>query len=102
LAVAKFGSLHHLGSALKKKSKTVITIETKEMWVISGSLNRVPEWCDQCLNQTVMLTADEAGNLTNVGTRKIYQWVEQGSVHFNELQDGRVVVCSASLRALTD
>ena len=91
-----------MGSALKKKSRTVVTIETKEMWVIGGSLNRVPEWCDQCLSQTVMLTAEEAGNLTNVGTRKIYQWVEQGSVHFAELQDGRVVVCPASLRALAD
>jgi hypothetical protein len=87
---------------LKKKSRTVITIETNEIWVIGGSLNRAPEWCDQCLKQTVMLTAEEAGNLTNVGTRQIYQWVEAGSVHFVELQDGRVVVCPASLRALAD
>lgn len=44
LQVAKLGSMHHFGSALKKKSRTVITIETNEIWVIAGLLSRPLEW----------------------------------------------------------
>ena len=83
---------------MKKKSRTVTTIETDEIWVIRSSGNRSPEWCDQCLGPTMMLTADEAANLMNVGTREIYEWVEAGSIHFTELTDGSVLVCPSSLR----
>jgi len=44
-----------------------------------------------------MLPPDEAANVAGVSTRVIYTRIEAGSLHFNELPDGRLLVCGPSL-----
>jgi predicted site-specific integrase-resolvase len=44
-----------------------------------------------------MVTPEEASRLRNVSTRGIYRWVEEGSLHYLESQDGLLFVCVKSL-----
>jgi excisionase family DNA binding protein len=44
-----------------------------------------------------MMTAEEAAALAKISVRKLYQWVEKGSLHFVETPSGQVWICLTSL-----
>jgi predicted site-specific integrase-resolvase len=48
-----------------------------------------------------MLTPDEGAAIANVSTRAIYRWIEAGKLHFFEIPEGPLLICSTSLLALT-
>lgn len=56
--------------------------------------------CPDC--GTTMVTADEAAEIFGISQRSIFQLVEGGSVHFTEVQNGELMICGNSLRAVLD
>jgi hypothetical protein len=45
-----------------------------------------------------MLAADLAARIARVSARTIFRWVEAGSLHFNEIEGGSLLICPISLR----
>lgn len=55
--------------------------------------------CDRCTKPSGMITPDEAAALCEVSTRTVYRWLETGSIHFSESDDGSLLICLMSLAA---
>jgi excisionase family DNA binding protein len=74
-------------------------IQTRELLLVrtnGGSICSSIDWCPECRQMTEWITADEAAALRNVSTRIIFRWIENNSVHFNEV-GGRVLLCATAL-----
>jgi hypothetical protein len=54
-------------------------------------------WCEQCAEEVVMLTPDDAATLLETTARAIFRSVEAGELHFRETVGGRLLVCHNSL-----
>ena len=76
--------------------RTEITIETSRRLVVRPLRGSFRAWCGGCLAEVRMITPNEAGALMNVSSRMIYQWIEDGRLHFTE-EVGTVLVCIVSL-----
>lgn len=85
-----------------RKTKTEITIETCEVLIIrrGPGASRIP--CRQCQDRVLMVTAEEAMVLAGTNARAIYQWVEGGLVHYQEMPAGLLLVCSDSIMKLAN
>jgi len=53
--------------------------------------------CPDCGTQGKLIPAEQAATLCRVSRRRIYCWIEAGALHFQELADGAVLVCTRSL-----
>src|SRR5215218_6413898 len=60
----------------------------------TSSATRVSE-CARC--GAKLLSPEQAATIIQSTRRQIYRWVEQGALHFHELADGSVLICSHSL-----
>jgi hypothetical protein len=58
--------------------------------------------CECCGSRWRLILAEEAAALCRVSRRRIYCWIEAGALHFQELPDGAVLVCSRSLLNLVE
>jgi excisionase family DNA binding protein len=80
------------------KRRTEIIIETERLLVISQrkqtSLNAS---CALCCG--TLVTVDEAAALAHTSSRTVYEWVEEGTLHWSETPDGRLLICQDSLMA---
>lgn len=56
-----------------------------------------PTVCPSCGEGVQMIAAEKAAALCFCSRRKIYRWIEDGSLHFIELQNGEALVCGRSL-----
>jgi hypothetical protein len=54
-------------------------------------------WCARCAAEVRMITPDEAAQIKNVSTRKIYNRIETGQIHFEEINERLLLVCLNSL-----
>ena len=78
------------------KRRAEITIETHRLLVVRQQGRSVQGWCKDCMAEVELITANEAAARAGVGSRTIYQWIENGSIHFIE-DLGVLLVCAASL-----
>ena len=76
--------------------RTEITIETHRRFVVRRFGGPVRSWCDGCLSEAWLITPTEAAAVTGVSSRTIYQWIENGLVHFTE-DLGELMICAESL-----
>jgi excisionase family DNA binding protein len=86
---------------MRRKRRTEITVETKEVIVLRLRTSSVRAWCEPCAEQVKMITVDEAAAVAEVTARTIYRWVETQRVHFTETPDGQLFICFNSLLELT-
>lgn len=56
--------------------------------------------CMACGN--AMLTAEETAGMFGISQRSIFQFVEAGSVHFTEIENGVLMICFRSLTEALD
>jgi hypothetical protein len=84
---------------LKMKTRAEITIETHRLLVIRRRGQSIRGWCDGCKAEVELITANDAAVRAEVGSRTIYRWIENGSIHFIE-DLGVLLVCAASLPVL--
>jgi excisionase family DNA binding protein len=79
------------------KRRTLITVETDRIILMSGRAARPVRWCAACAGEARMVTVDEAAALIGVSSRTIYQQVEADELHFTETPEGRLYICLNSL-----
>lgn len=82
---------------MRKKRRTEITIETEQILVLRGRKSSVSAWCNNCAEQVIMVTPDEAAALARVSSRAICRWVEMERLHFRETPEGALFICLNSL-----
>lgn len=76
--------------------RTEITIETSRRLLVRRFQRSRLSWCERCVAEVQMISADEASALMNVSSRSIYRWIEAGRIHFREDRGG-LRVCADSL-----
>ena len=87
----------------QRRTRTVTTIETHEIWVIRRPPPETPDiLCVVCASKAGMLTPQEAALRAGVSQRTIYRWIEDGRIHFAETMDGGLFVCLAPLLILRE
>ena len=83
-------------AAAMRRRRTEITIETSRRFVVSEFRGSLTSWCDECLAEVRMITANECAARLGVSSRTVYRWIELGQLHFNE-RFGVLLVCEVSL-----
>ena len=73
------------------------TIAEHESDSIGNPSQRTLTGCPYCGAQVELILAEQAAKLCRVSRRRIYCWIEAGTLHFQELADGAVLVCTRSL-----
>ena len=85
---------------LKIRRQTQITILTEKILTVAGSEVHVALFAKCAVCGMQMLSVDEAAKFARVNSLTIYRLVEAGGLHFEETQEGFLLVCSASLSAI--
>jgi hypothetical protein len=76
------------------RRKKIITIETFQRTVICQTPNLSQTlWCKFCRAEVEMTAPENAATILEVGVREIYRRIEEGGLHFIELENGQVFVC---------
>lgn len=83
----------------RKKKTTIVTFESRERMTIRQGSQRFVAWCEQCGDEVLMVTPNEAAAIARTDARAIFRGVEAGRIHFLESESGELLVCSKSLDA---
>ena len=84
-----------------KKTRTEVTIETDELWIIRRPGSGLVARCPECGERTTLLTPEEAALLTELNQREIFWQIESGLIHGVKMPGGLVLVCSNSIVKLS-
>lgn len=82
------------------KKQKVITIETHQQTLIRSRRKTVAAcvaWCEACRTETLMLTPEQAANISGATQREIFRRIENGELHFIEATEGVLFVCRNTL-----
>jgi predicted site-specific integrase-resolvase len=82
----------------RKKKTTIVTVEARERLTIRHGVQQMTAWCEQCGEDVLMITPDEAAARLGADARTVFRGVEAGKFHFCEDTNGRLLVCSESVR----
>src|SRR5688572_1670250 len=75
-----------------------IVVEIDERIAVTNTEQQFEAYCSECKKMTEMATPKTAGVLTEISEREIFRLIEGKGIHF--IENGRVLVCIESLRAL--
>lgn len=85
------------------RRKTFVEIETPRRISVIIPAAEIAEYCPFCeAPKQPLITAEHAAVMFGISRRTIYRFVEEGAAHFVENADGDVMLCPASLAALTE
>ncbi len=56
--------------------------------------------CEECNREVALLTPETAALVSQTTPREIYRWLDQRKIHFQELANGHVLICSDSLKEM--
>jgi predicted DNA-binding transcriptional regulator AlpA len=76
--------------------RTEITIETSRRVVVRRLHGSFGGWCERCMAEVQMITADEAVARSGVSSQTVYQWIEAAEVHVTS-RSGVLLLCAESL-----
>ena len=76
---------------------TIVRVETSSLAVIRPARGSIELWCPQCSAIVRMITPEQAACLSGLAPRAIYRRVENGELHFTEIDSGGLLVCADSL-----
>ena len=82
---------------MKKKTRTEITIETDEVFVVTQTGDKDFAWCAECKKPARTLTVKQAAAIAGVSTSAIRGRVDTGEVHFVETAERGMQICLNSL-----
>lgn len=82
----------------RTRTTTELTVE-QETFVALRGMRRQRGWCNRCLAETSLITAEEAAAASRVSVSVIYEWAEMGRLHFADASVGHPLVCLGSLQA---
>jgi hypothetical protein len=82
---------------LKTGKRTRITVKKREVLVVRKLRNAETAWCAACAEMVPLASVEQAAALAATSMRKIFQRIEEQSLHSAETPDGRLLVCLNSL-----
>jgi hypothetical protein len=77
-----------------------ITVEREVVSILHQPARDFTSLCIHCRRDVLKLTPESAAAASGTTPREIYRWLEEKNLHFEELPDGQVFVCSESLKDL--
>lgn len=81
------------------KLKKVITIESFQRTVIRQNFNQTQNlWCEFCQAEVEMTAPELAATILGVTVREIYRRIENGDLHFVEMETGEIFICVNPLK----
>jgi transcriptional regulator of acetoin/glycerol metabolism len=80
---------------MMKSIETII--ESRKAQILPRRRPDVYAWCHICNDNVRMISPESAALLSRVPFRAIFQRVETGKLHFTEIQDGTILICTNSL-----
>ncbi len=92
-----------LATVFLKMMKTTKTIRMTEIIVEKTATLYVRNqrsyfgWCARCEAETRMITPYIAAQIKGVSTEEIYNRIETEQIHFEEINEGILLVCLSSL-----
>ena len=81
---------------ITKTIRRKIISETKQVAVLVNSAAQNDLWCELCGEGSAMIPPLLAAKLSRISTREVYRLIETGKIHFIEMADSQVFVCSVS------
>jgi hypothetical protein len=85
-----------MGILIRRRKTETLTI-THEFLRLHGRHEATTAWCQQCADETKLMSPEEAAIVTGVSAREIYRGVEIGDIHFTELSKKRLLICLNSI-----
>jgi hypothetical protein len=85
---------------MRLRRRIAVTVEKREISISSHAAVREQAHCQRCGRWVSMLPVALAAGRAGVPERLVYQWAEAGKVHFIELPNGAILICSESLGEL--
>lgn len=80
----------------RKKRRTEITVETERVMLVRRRETSVLARCEKCGKTVPMLLPEDAAILSGVSLRMVYRRLRAGEMHFREMPDGSLMICSES------
>lgn len=69
-------------------------IEIHERLIVRTTSGSFRALCEKCrATDAILLPPEQASTVTGTPTRLIYQLVEEGSIHYREVANGKLIVC---------
>jgi hypothetical protein len=84
---------------MAERKRTIISVERNYLTVVRPPEASIDLWCDECSATVPMVTPEHAASLCGQAPRAIYRRVENGELHFTEVDAGGLLLCVNSLRA---
>jgi hypothetical protein len=86
------------------KPKTIqrsieITVEREFLAMVNQPGAAFIALCAVCGKDVLLLSPDAAALTAGTSPREVYRWLEAGQLHFQELPNGKVYLCSESLKS---
>jgi hypothetical protein len=82
---------------MKRRRRTETTIETHEVLTIRTSRGPAQVWCPDCGELATMVEPEAAARLAGMSTRLIYGQIEAGRLHYEENEEGLLLICLKSV-----
>ena len=80
-----------------EKSRTTITIETDEIWIIKRPRHIIRGFCRQCNRDVSMIPPEEAALLSCRDISVIYSFMNENNFHILYFNGGKPLICLNSL-----
>ena len=84
---------------MTNRTRTQITIETRQTIVVRPPRDSFRAWCEQCIEVVVALTPESVMGVLQIPSSTIYELLASGQLHAVEAGSPAPLICSNSLSA---
>lgn len=85
-----------------RRKRTQVTTETRVIVAIRQWTGTSEGDCSACSGHSEWLDVEGAMAVSRRSAREIFRFIDAGHLHFHEGSTGGVLICSASLAAVSD
>ena len=82
---------------MSNKTRTQITIQTRQTIVVRPLRDSFPAWCEQCLDVVLSLTPESTISLLQIPIETLYELLDCGKLHAVEISASSPLICCNSL-----
>jgi hypothetical protein len=84
---------------MTSRTRTQITIQTRQTFIVRPMTESFRAWCDQCLEVVVALTRESVTGLLQIPGSTIFEMLASGQLHAVETGGRSPLICGNSLSA---
>jgi hypothetical protein len=82
---------------MSNKTRTQITIQTRQTIVVRPLRDSFPAWCEQCLDVVLAITPESTISLLQMPVGTLYELLASGKLHAVEIGARPPLICCNSL-----